>query len=67
MLAEAGFPNGGFTLKIWTGPAAWRRPMYELMTANFKQLGITTRLIEDTWPAMNERVRRWGTSRPTRI
>ena len=62
LLAEAGFPNGGFTLKIWTGPAAWRRPMYELMTANFKQLGITTRLIEDTWPAMNERVRRWGTS-----
>lgn len=62
LMAEAGFPNGGFTLKIWTGPIAWRKPMYELLAANFKQLGVTTRLVEDTWPAMNERVRRWASS-----
>jgi ABC-type transport system substrate-binding protein len=62
LLAEAGLPNGGFTLKIWAGPVSWRRPMYELLSANLKQLGITTRLVEDTWPAMNERVRRWATS-----
>ena len=62
LLAEAGYPTGGFTLKLWTGPPAWRKPMYELLSANFRQLGVTTRLVEDTWPAMNERVRRWGTS-----
>jgi len=62
LLTEAGYPSGGFTVKLWTGPPAWRKPMYELLSANYRKLGITTRLVEDTWPAMNERVRRWGTS-----
>ncbi|MBI4591819.1 MAG: ABC transporter substrate-binding protein, partial [Candidatus Rokubacteria bacterium] len=62
LMADAGYPNGGFTLKLWTGPIAWRKPMYDLLSANFRQLGVGTRLVEDTWPAMNERVRRWATS-----
>ena len=47
LLAEAGFPNGGFTLKyIYETGYFWKRPMGELFQANMKALGIAVEIQE---------------------
>ncbi|MEW5721742.1 MAG: ABC transporter substrate-binding protein [Thermodesulfobacteriota bacterium] len=41
LLAEAGYPNGGFTLKyVWETGYEWKRPVAEVLQQNLKKLGI---------------------------
>lgn len=47
MLAEAGYPNGGFTLKYtYETGYFWKRPLGELFQSNMKDLGITVEIQE---------------------
>jgi peptide/nickel transport system substrate-binding protein len=56
MLADAGYPNGGFNLKYTfeTG-YFWKRPLGELFQSNMKDLGITVDIQElspSAWAAL---------------
>ena len=47
LLAEAGYPDGGFTLKyIYETGYWWKRPLGELLQANLAELGITVEIQE---------------------
>jgi peptide/nickel transport system substrate-binding protein len=47
LLAEAGHPGGGFTLKyIYESGYWWKRPLGELFQSNMKDLGITVEIQE---------------------
>ncbi len=47
MLAQAGYPNGGFTLKYtYETGYFWKRPLGELFQSNMKDLGITVEIQE---------------------
>jgi peptide/nickel transport system substrate-binding protein len=47
LLAEAGYPKGGFTLKyIYESGYWWKRPLGELFQSNMKDLGITVEIQE---------------------
>ncbi|MCC6313047.1 MAG: ABC transporter substrate-binding protein [Thermomicrobiales bacterium] len=49
LLAEAGYPDGGFTIKYtYETGYAWKRPMGELFQANMKDLGIGVEIQELT-------------------
>ena len=47
LLAEAGYPNGGFSLKyVYETGYAWKRPLGEFFQANMKDLGIDVSIQE---------------------
>jgi peptide/nickel transport system substrate-binding protein len=47
LLAEAGYPNGGFTIKYtYETGYFWKRPLGELFQSNMKDLGITVEIQE---------------------
>jgi len=47
LLAEAGFPNGGFTIKFtYETGYFWKRPLGELFQSNMKDLGIKVEIQE---------------------
>lgn len=47
MLAEAGYPNGGFTIKFtYETGYFWKRPLGELFQSNMKDLGIKVEIQE---------------------
>ncbi len=47
LLAEAGYPDGGFTIKYtYETGYWWKRPLGELFQANMKDLGITVEIQE---------------------
>lgn len=47
LLAEAGYPDGGFSLKYtYESGYFWKRPLGELFQANMKDLGITVEMQE---------------------
>lgn len=56
MLAQAGYPNGGFTLKYtYETGYFWKRPLGELFQSNMKDLGITVDIQElspSAWAAL---------------
>lgn len=52
LLTEAGYPNGGFTLKlVWDTGYDWKRPVAETMQESLKKLGIKLTIQELTSPA----------------
>ena len=57
LLAEAGYPDGGFELEaiVMEGDFAFRRTA-EILQAQLAELGITVNLTELAWPAMWERI-----------
>jgi peptide/nickel transport system substrate-binding protein len=56
LLAEAGHPGGGFTLKyVYESGYWWKRPLGELFQSNMKDLGITVDIQEmspSAWAGM---------------
>ena len=47
LLAEAGYPDGGFTIKYtYESGYWWKRPLGELFQANMKDLGIEVDILE---------------------
>jgi peptide/nickel transport system substrate-binding protein len=47
LLAEAGHPNGGFTIKyVYESGYWWKRPLGELFQSNMKDLGISVEIQE---------------------
>lgn len=57
LLAEAGFPTGGFTLEyFYESGHEDRRRVGELLQASLADLGITLRILELPWPDLWERI-----------
>jgi peptide/nickel transport system substrate-binding protein len=57
LLAEAGYPNGGFTLEyVYESGHEDRRRVGELLQASLAELGIKLQIIELPWPDLWERV-----------
>ncbi|MEM4724536.1 MAG: ABC transporter substrate-binding protein [Candidatus Hadarchaeum sp.] len=57
LLAEAGFPNGGFSLEyVYESGHEDRRRVGELLQASLAELGIALRIIELPWPDLWERI-----------
>ncbi|MBI2371675.1 MAG: ABC transporter substrate-binding protein [Deltaproteobacteria bacterium] len=64
LLAQAGYPNGGFTLRFLTQKGdEQKRMQYEVLQGELRKLNVRTELIEETWPAMNKRLADWERSR----
>jgi peptide/nickel transport system substrate-binding protein len=64
LLAEAGFPNGGFTLRFQSQKGdVDKRAIFELMQAELNKLNIKVEFFDDTWPALVKRATDWGTTR----
>jgi peptide/nickel transport system substrate-binding protein len=54
LLAEAGYPKGGLTLKyVWETGYEWKRPVAEVLQQNLKQLGIDMTIQELNNAAFN--------------
>jgi peptide/nickel transport system substrate-binding protein len=54
LLAEAGYPNGGFTIKyVWETGYEWKRPVAEVLQHNLKKLGIKMTIQELNNAAFN--------------
>ena len=54
LLAEAGYPNGGFTIEyVWETGYEWKRPVAEVLQQNLKQLGIKMTIQELNNAAFN--------------
>ena len=54
LLAEAGYPNGGFTIKyVWETGYEWKRPVAEILQENLKKLGIKMTIQELNNAAFN--------------
>ncbi|UCF91370.1 MAG: amidohydrolase family protein [Desulfobacterales bacterium] len=54
LLTEAGYPNGGFTIKyVWETGYEWKRPVAEVLQQNLKQLGIQMTIQELNNAAFN--------------
>ena len=57
LLAEAGYPNGGFTLEyVYESGHEDRRRVGELLQASLAELGIKLQISELPWPDLWERV-----------
>ena len=64
LLAEAGYPNGGFQLRYQSQKGdVDKRAMFEIFQAELSKLNVTLELLDDTWPALVKRATDWGTSR----
>ena len=54
LLAEAGYPDGGFTLKyVWETGYEWKRPVAEVLQQSLKKLGIEMTIQELNNAAFN--------------
>jgi peptide/nickel transport system substrate-binding protein len=54
LLAEAGYPDGGFKLKyVWETGYEWKRPVAEVLQQNLKKLGIEMTIQELNNAAFN--------------
>jgi peptide/nickel transport system substrate-binding protein len=64
LLAEAGYPQGGFTLTflLQKGDEP-KRTQFEVLQSDLKKVGIRMNLAEETWPAINKRLADWGTTK----
>ncbi|MBI2369441.1 MAG: ABC transporter substrate-binding protein [Deltaproteobacteria bacterium] len=64
LLAQAGHPNGGFTLRFLTQKGdEQKRVQFEVLQSELRKLNIRMELIEETWPAMNKRLADWARTR----
>ena len=64
LLAEAGYPNGGFTLRFQSQKGdVDKRAVFELMQAELNKLNIRLEFFDDTWPALVKRATDWGATR----
>ena len=64
LLAEAGFPNGGFQLRYQSQKGdADKRAIFEIFQAELSKLNIGLELFDDTWPALVKRATDWGATR----
>jgi peptide/nickel transport system substrate-binding protein len=61
LLAEAGYPNGGFTLRFQSQKGdVDKRAMFEVLQAELNKLNIKVEFFDDTWPALVKRATDWG-------
>jgi hypothetical protein len=61
LLAEAGYPNGGFQLRYQSQKGdVDKRAMFEIFQAELAKLNVTVELLDDTWPALVKRATDWG-------
>jgi peptide/nickel transport system substrate-binding protein len=64
LLAEAGYPNGGFQLRFQSQKGdVDKRAIFEIFQAELAKLNITVEFLEDTWPALVKRATDWGAAR----
>jgi len=64
LLAQAGYPNGGFQLRYQSQKGdVDKRAMFEIYQADLTKLGITVEFLDDTWPALVKRATDWGATR----
>ena len=64
LLAEAGYPNGGFQLRYQSQKGdVDKRAMFEIFQAELAKLNVTMELLDDTWPALVKRATDWGATR----
>lgn len=64
LLAEAGYPSGGFTLRFQSQKGdVDKRAMFELFQAELNKHNIKLEFFEDTWPALVKRATDWGATR----
>jgi len=64
LLAEAGYPNGGFQLRYQSQKGdVDKRAMFEIFQAELAKLNVTVELLDDTWPALVKRATDWGATR----
>ena len=64
LLAEAGFPNGGFSLRFQSQKGdADKRAIFELMQAELNKQNVKVEFFEDTWPALVQKATDWGRDR----
>jgi len=61
LLAEAGYPNGGFALRFQSQKGdVDKRAIFELLQAELTKLNIRVEFYEDTWPALVKKATDWG-------
>jgi peptide/nickel transport system substrate-binding protein len=61
LLAEAGHPNGGFTLRFQSQKGdVDKRAMFELFQAELAKVNVKVEFFDDTWPALVKRATDWG-------
>ena len=64
LLAEAGYPNGGFTLRFQSQKGdVDKRAIFEIMQAELNKLNIKMEFFDDTWPALVKKATDWGASK----
>jgi peptide/nickel transport system substrate-binding protein len=64
LLAEAGYPGGGFTLRFQSQKGdVDKRAIFELMQVELNKLNIKLEFFEDTWPALVKKATDWGATR----
>jgi peptide/nickel transport system substrate-binding protein len=61
LLAEAGYPNGGFTLRLQSQKGdVDKRAIFELMQAELNKVNVKVELFDDTWPSLVKKATDWG-------
>jgi len=64
LLSEAGYPNGGFTLRFQSQKGdVDKRAIFELFQAELIKQNITVEFYDDTWPALVKKATDWGSTR----
>lgn len=64
LLAEAGYPNGGFTLRFQSQKGdVDKRAIFEIFQAELNKLNIKVEFFDDTWPALVKKATDWGATR----
>ncbi len=64
LLTEAGYPNGGFSLRFQSQKGdVDKRAMFELLQAELTKQNITLEFYDDTWPALVKKATDWGSTR----
>ncbi len=69
LLAEAGYPQGGFALEYLVQKGDEQKIiMFQVLQQELAKLGIQMTLVEMDWPALLARVTEWGATRdPNRV
>ncbi|MGH7334027.1 MAG: ABC transporter substrate-binding protein [Candidatus Rokuibacteriota bacterium] len=64
LLTEAGYPNGGFSLRFQSQKGdVDKRAIFELFQAELIKQNITVEFYDDTWPALVKKATDWGSTR----
>ncbi|MBI2371527.1 MAG: hypothetical protein HYV08_15070, partial [Deltaproteobacteria bacterium] len=64
LLAQAGYPSGGFSLRFLVQKGDEQKKMqFEVLQGELAKLNVRLELIEETWPAINKRLAVWGGTR----